>query len=93
MCACGINADTMRRDDARSRNHDMMGHIMEWFFAEVAGIKGDIGFRNVRIAPACKELVESFECVYDSIRGKIKVVYDGEKMVVETPCNVKAERN
>ncbi len=27
------------RDDARSRNHDMLGHIMEWLFEEVGGIK------------------------------------------------------
>jgi len=76
------------RDDARSRNHDMMGHIMEWFFAEVAGIKGDVGFEKVSIAPACKELVENFECEYDSIRGKIRVVCDGGNLQVETPCNM-----
>jgi hypothetical protein len=75
------------RDDARSRNHDMMGHIMEWYFTEVAGIKGDIGFKAVTIAPA-KELVDSFICEYDSIRGKIRVMYDGGRLKVETPCNV-----
>ena len=97
------------RDDARSRNHDMMGHIMEWFFAEVAGIKqapaeesGDkptsatasmkgVGFGKVLVAPACKGFVGSFECEYDSVRGKIRVVYDGENMTVETPCNVDVE--
>ena len=77
------------RDDARSRNHDMMGHIMEWFFAEVAGIKGDAGFETVSIKPACKGFVKSFECEYDSVRGKIRVVYDGEQLTVEAPCNVK----
>ena len=78
------------RDDARSRNHDMMGHIMEWFFAELAGIQGAVGFQSVTIAPACKKLVERFECEYDSIRGKIKVAYDGENLKVEVPCNVEA---
>lgn len=78
------------RDDARSRNHDMMGHIMEWFFAEVAGIKGSVGFETVSIKPACKDFVEGFECEYDSVRGKIKVVYDGEKLAVEVPSNVVA---
>ena len=75
------------RDDARSRNHDMMGHIMEWFFAEIAGIKGDVGFETIRIQPVGKDFVKNFECVYDSIRGKIRVLWDGTQVKVETPCN------
>lgn len=77
------------RDDARSRNHDMMGHVMEWFFAEVAGIKGSVGFQKVTIEPRCKELVDGFTCVYNSIRGKIRVEYDKEKGIkIEVPNNV-----
>lgn len=75
------------RDDARSRNHDMMGHIMEWFFEEIAGIKSDDGFETVRIKPACMDLVDSFECVYESIRGKIKVKYMNGKLSVTVPNN------
>lgn len=77
------------RDDARSRNHDMMGHIMEWFFTGVAGIWGTPGFEAVFIEPGALDLLESFECEYDSIRGKIKVVCDGGKLHVETPHNMK----
>ena len=61
---------------------------MEWFFAEVAGIKGGLGFQVVFIEPKCKNLVESFECEYDSIRGKVRVLYDGENLKVESPHNM-----
>ena len=76
------------RDDARSRNHDMMGHIMEWFFLEIAGIRGSAGFQSVTIDPKCTNLVDSFECVYDSIRGKIKVIYENGKLKIELPNNM-----
>lgn len=75
------------RDDARSRNHDMMGHIMEWFFAEVAGIKSSDGFKTVDIKPACGKFIDGFECVYDSIRGKITVKGAGDRLQVFVPMN------
>lgn len=77
------------RDDARSRNHDMMGHIMEWFYTEVAGIKSNDGFETVSIKPNCTDFIDSFECVYDSIRGKIKVKYEKGKLDISTPMNCK----
>ncbi len=77
------------RDDARSRNHDMMGHIMEWFFTEVAGIKGKDGFKTVMIKPNCTEFIKDFECVYNSIRGEIKVKYDNGRLDVSVPMNCK----
>ncbi len=73
------------RDNARSRNHDMMGHIMEWFFTEVAGIKSGDGFQTVSVAPNCTELIDSFTCVYNSIRGEIKVKYEHGKLDVSVP--------
>lgn len=76
------------RDDARSRNHDMMGHIMEWFFAEAAGIKSSDGFRTVSVKPACTEFISDLECTYNSVRGEIRVKYSGGKMSVEIPNNV-----
>lgn len=76
------------RDDARSRNHDMMGHIMEWFFAEVAGIKSQDGFRTVRINPGCMDFIDSFVCEYDSIRGKIRVQAEHGKISWSVPANM-----
>lgn len=74
------------RDDARSRNHDMMGHIMEWFFTEVAGIKSNDSFKSVSIKP-CADFIDSFECVYNSIRGEIRVEFIGGKLTVSLPMN------
>lgn len=76
------------RDDARSRNHDMMGHIMEWFFTEVAGIKSDNGFCTVQIVPKCQNFIDEFECEFDSIRGKIFVKYNSGKLTVKTANNI-----
>ena len=76
------------RDDARSRNHDMMGHIMEWFFSEIAGIKSDDGFKTVCIRPECTGFIDGFECTFHSIRGRIRVKYENGRLTTETPCNV-----
>ena len=77
------------RDDARSRNHDMMGHIMEWFFTQVAGINSSDGFKSVEIKPACMDFIESFECEYNSVRGKITVRCDKGRLDVKAPNNVR----
>ncbi len=76
------------RDDARSRNHDMMGHIMEWFFTEVAGIKSDDGFKTVTVNPACTDFIDGFECRFNSVRGEIKARYADGKLSVTLPNNV-----
>ena len=76
------------RDDARSRNHDMMGHIMEWFFTEVAGIKSDDGFKSVTIRPNCTEFIDSFECIYNSIRGKIQISYSNGRVETHVCSNI-----
>ena len=39
------------RDDARSRNHDMMGAVLEWMYRYMAGIQSEDGFRNITINP------------------------------------------
>lgn len=75
------------RDDARSRNHDMMGHIMEWFFTDVAGITSSDAFKTVSISPKCTDFIKSFECEFDSIRGKIYVKYENGKMDISLPAN------
>lgn len=75
------------RDDARSRNHDMMGHIMEWFFSEIAGIKSRDGFKTITVSPSCGGFIKEFECIYNSIRGEIKVKYENGALTVSTPCN------
>ncbi|MGN0106722.1 MAG: alpha-L-rhamnosidase C-terminal domain-containing protein, partial [Hominilimicola sp.] len=81
------------RDDARSRNHDMMGHVMEWFFSEIAGIKSNDGFKSITIKPNCTEFIDSFECVYNSIRGKIKVSYSNGSLDTRICNNIEAANN
>lgn len=77
------------RDDARSRNHDMMGHIMEWFFTEIAGIKSNDGFRTVHINPNCTKFISDFECKFNSLYGEISVKYTNNNLEVILPCNTK----
>ena len=78
------------RDDARSRNHDMMGHAMAWFFARVAGIRSDDGFRTVRVEPADLEGID-VDCAFDSVRGRIRVRIRGGRLEVEVPNNVQLQ--
>ena len=77
------------RDDARSRNHDMMGHIMEWFFTEVAGIKSNDGFKTISIKLNCMDFIDSFECVYNSVRGEIRIRYGNGNLDISIPMNCK----
>lgn len=83
------------RDDARSRNHDMMGQIVEWFFCCVAGIQSQDGFSHILIKPQLPEELTWVQCKYKAITGEIEVFYkkdkDGEQLIVETPPNTEAK--
>lgn len=58
----------------RSHCHDMMGHIIEWFYNGIAGIQPVApGFRKVKVTPYLPESMNEFECSYNSIQGKITV--------------------
>lgn len=76
------------RDDARSRNHDMMGHIMEWFFTDVAGIRSKDGFNTVSVSPRCTGWISEVDCIYDSVKGKIHIHVKDGKVEVQLPCNM-----
>ncbi|GAF63488.1 hypothetical protein BTS2_0379 [Bacillus sp. TS-2] len=82
------------RDDARSRNHDMMGQVIEWFYSSVAGITSNDGFKTIQIRPDFVSKLKSIDCNYQSISGNIEVsVSTSEDKVtvkVETPVNTKA---
>lgn len=75
------------RDDARSRNHDMMGHIMEWFFTEIAGVKSNDGFRTVSVAPWAG--IDTVICRYNSINGMIEIRKEGKNVTAAIPHNMK----
>ena len=66
----------------RSHCHDMMGHIIEWYYNGLAGIQPlEPGFQSVRIMPYLPESMSRFSCSYETPRGVIRVVaerQDGE---------------
>lgn len=58
----------------RSHCHDMMGHIIEWFYNGLAGIKPiKPGFRKIKIQPYLPESMNSFTCSYHSVAGMITI--------------------
>lgn len=58
----------------RSHCHDMMGHIIEWYYNGFAGIKPlEPGFKKVLIRPYIPESVNHMVCTYHSVNGDIKV--------------------
>ena len=79
------------RDDSRSRNHDMMGSILEWMYRYLAGISSEDGFRTIRIAPNLPAGVSHVRCGYDSIMGEVEVSVtqraDGGEISVKIPVN------
>jgi hypothetical protein len=58
----------------RSHCHDMMGHIIEWYFNGIAGIEiSEPGFRKVRIHPWMPESMNRFVCRYETPLGTVVV--------------------
>lgn len=77
-----------------SMNHFMLGHLMEWHFAYVAGIRqapGSVGWKKIIIAPnpGVEQGVTSAEASFNSPRGiiasKWEVVGGVFKLTVEVP--------
>ena len=58
----------------RSHCHDMMGHIIEWYYNGIAGIiPGEPGFRSLLIQPYLPGGMQRFSCTYQSAGGEILV--------------------
>lgn len=58
----------------RSHCHDMMGHIVEWYYNGIAGIRPlRPGFEKICICPYLPESINEFVCSYESVRGTIRV--------------------
>ena len=80
----------------RSHCHDMMGHIAEWYYNALAGIKLLApGFRRVRINPYLPESMHELHCSYDTPLGTIRVEAqrrDGKPcFTAEIPAGIEAE--
>lgn len=80
----------------RSHCHDMMGHIVEWYYNGIAGIQPlKPGFEKICICPYLPESMHEFACSYESVRGTIRVqVKDcGEEveLTVQVPEQIEFE--
>jgi hypothetical protein len=78
-------------------NHFMLGHLMEWQFAYVAGIRqrpGSVGWRRILIAPNPGPL-DSTSASFNAPSGTIKVHWQKKdktfEMTVMIPSGVEAE--
>ena len=77
-----------------SNNHLMLGHLMEWFYTGLGGIKqkaGSQGFKNIIIRPEFAGDITFTKAGYNSIYGRIRSEWKIEKneitMEVEIPAN------
>ena len=58
----------------RSHCHDMMGHIIEWYYNGLGGIQPLApGFSQVKIAPYLPEHMKELQCAYQAPGGSICV--------------------
>jgi len=80
-----------------SNNHLMLGHLMEWFYAGLAGIgqmDKSIAYKEVLITPRIIKEIESAEAQFESPYGRITSHWkkrDGGVVVnIEIPANSKA---
>lgn len=61
-------------ENARSHNHDMLGHIIEWYYNGILGIlPEEPGFSKVTIRPWMPEGVNKISGCYASVQGDIEV--------------------
>ncbi|HUX96182.1 MAG TPA: family 78 glycoside hydrolase catalytic domain [Bacteroidales bacterium] len=80
-----------------SNNHLMLGHIMEWFYSGVAGIRqdtGSAGYKNIRIAPEfIGDITHANACI-NTIHGMIRSSWvikdDTLTMKISIPVSCKA---
>ncbi|HEX2630246.1 MAG TPA: family 78 glycoside hydrolase catalytic domain [Chitinophagaceae bacterium] len=81
-----------------SNNHFMLGHLMEWFYAGLCGIKqspSSIAFKNIEIRPQPVGDIKEAAASYHSMYGLIKVDWKKENgmftLNVTVPPNSSAE--
>ena len=81
-----------------SNNHFMLGHLMEWFYAGLCGIRqasGSVAFNNIEIRPQpvgdVTKASASFQSVYGLIKTDWSITNEVFKLKVNIPPNTKAE--
>jgi len=80
-----------------SNNHFMLGHLMEWFYSGLCGIRqaeGSVGFKDIEIKPHPVGTITNATATYHSVRGIIKVDWkkEGDRFTVNVavPANTTA---
>lgn len=76
-------------DNPRSHNHDMMGHIIEWYYNGIAGILiEEPGAERISIKPYLPESMHWFKCTFKCVRGQIlvEVLEKEEEIEVTIQC-------
>ncbi len=93
----GATALTEGWDGSASQDHFMLGHIMEWFYSDLAGIRCDpasIAFKKIIIRPTPVGDVIWAKARYESARGMISSEWrrsgDRLTMAVTIPPNTTA---
>lgn len=65
-----------------SNNHMMLGHLMEWFYSGIGGIRqtsGSNGYENILIEPGIAGDIKWAETTYNSVHGEIGVSWKIEE--------------
>jgi alpha-L-rhamnosidase len=76
-------------DMAQSLNHCMMGHIEEWFFAGIGGIRNtSVGFRKMQIAPYFCDNLTSADVQTECGAGRIGVDWTKADNTISASFNV-----
>lgn len=76
-------------ENPRSHCHDMMGHIIEWYYNGLAGIKPlEPGFKKVLIKPYQPESMNYMKCRYESVSGMIQVILTRKDGRVEVETDI-----
>ncbi len=75
-------------DGGSSQNHCMLGHLQEWFYHDLAGIRPDPaapGFKAFAIKPAIVDGIPWAKATYDSVHGPIASAWrrDGDALTLE----------
>jgi hypothetical protein len=80
-----------------SNNHMMLGHLMEWFFSGIGGIRqmpGSISFNQILIAPEIIGDITWAETSIQTVHGKIssfwKVSDNDFSLKIKIPANCRA---
>ena len=76
-------------ENPRSHCHDMMGHIIAWYYNGLAGIKPlEPGFKKVLIKPYLPESMNYMKCRYESVSGMIQVILTRKDGRVEVETDI-----